>query len=68
MRDFLAGHPPYSQFDALACRMTGRYLPRGSGFPPPDAARSSLYVLRKGAAQLRCADGIRISTIASAAS
>ena len=67
IRDFLAAHPLFSQLDAaardaMACRMTVRYLPRGSDFPP-DAAQPSLYILRKGTLEQRDTGGMLIAKL-----
>ncbi len=61
IREFLAGHPPFDQLpaqalDRLPKELSVRYLRRGSTFPPKDADGDYLYVLRKGAVDLRDAD------------
>ncbi len=61
IREFLASHPPFDQLPAevlerLPKELTIRYLRRGSAFPPGDEAPQGLYVIRKGAVDLRDAD------------
>lgn len=58
IRDFLASHPPFDQLsdevlDQLPKELTVRYLRRGTPFPPPDAGQPGLYIVRKGAVELR---------------
>lgn len=58
IRDFLAGQPPFDQLPAdvlerLPKELTVRYLRRGTPFPPADAGGKFLYVVRKGAVELR---------------
>lgn len=58
IREFLAGRPPFDQLcdellDKLPRELTVRYLRRGTPFPPQDAEQACLYVLRKGAVELR---------------
>jgi len=59
VRDFLAGHPPFTALpkaalEVLPRRVSVRYLRRGAAFPPADdAAPGAFYVLRKGAVELR---------------
>lgn len=58
IRDFLANHPPFDQLsdealDRLPRELTVRYLRRGTPFPPPDADQPCLYIVRKGAVELR---------------
>lgn len=58
VRDFLIRHAPFSTLpaetlDELPRRLTVRYLRRGSAFPPDSQDTAALYVLRKGAVELR---------------
>ncbi len=58
IRDFLAAHPPFEQLpsevlDQLPKELTVRYLRRGTPFPPADAGGAFLYVVRKGAVEVR---------------
>lgn len=58
IREFLAGRPPFDQLcdellDKLPRELTVRYLRRGTPFPPQDAEQACLYVIRKGAIELR---------------
>jgi CBS domain-containing protein len=58
IREFLASHPPFDQLtdealDRLPKELTIRYLRRGTPFPPQDAECACLYIVRKGAIELR---------------
>ncbi len=58
IRDFLAAHPPFDQLpaeilDHLPKVLSVRYLRRGTPLPPPDADLEYLYIVRKGAVELR---------------
>ncbi len=58
IREFLASHPPFDQLsdealDHLPRELTIRYLRRGTPFPPQDAGQNCLYIVRKGAIELR---------------
>jgi CBS domain-containing protein len=58
IRDFLAGHAPFdglpdATLDALPKRLTVRYFRRGTPLPPPDADQPYLYILRRGAVEMR---------------
>lgn len=58
IREFLAGQPPFSllpdeQLDSLPKELAIRYLRRGTPFPPADQTKNCLYILRKGAIELR---------------
>lgn len=69
IRDFLADHPPFDQLDDavldhLPKDLTIRYLRRGSPFPPRDADRPCLYIVRKGAVELRNDQDELVSKIA----
>src|SRR5512133_1288171 len=62
VREFLAGRPPFlalpgAALDVLPRHISVRYLRRGASFPPADADPSGLYVLRKGAVEIRDAAG-----------
>jgi CBS domain-containing protein len=62
IRDFLANHPPFDQLpeealDRLPGTLTIRYFRRGLAFPPTDADRPYLYLIRQGAAEMRNAEG-----------
>ena len=69
IREFLASHAPFDQLpssvlDALPARLTVRYLRRGSTFPPPEDPEPSLYILRRGAVELRDSAGSLIGKLA----
>jgi len=69
IREFLAGHAPFDQLpeaelDLLPKRLTVRYLRRGSAFPPPDDAEPNLYIMRRGAVELRDDEGALVSKLA----
>jgi len=69
IREFLASHAPFDQLpdaelDQLPRRLTVRYLRRGLPFPPTDDAEPCLYILRRGAVEMRDADGNLISKLA----
>jgi CBS domain-containing protein len=69
VRDFLAGRPPFmalpdSAIDVLPRHVSVRYLRRGAGFPPAGADPSVLYVLRKGAVEIRDAAGALVEKLA----
>ena len=58
IREFLASHSPFdrlpdSALDALPQRLSVRYLRRGTPFPPTDDDSPCLYILRRGAVELR---------------
>jgi CBS domain-containing protein len=58
IQEFLASHTPFDQLpeDALAQlprQLVVRYLRRGSEFPPADDQAAHLYLLRRGAVELR---------------
>jgi CBS domain-containing protein len=57
IRDFLAQRPPFDvlpeeQLNQLPKLLDIRYLRRTSAFPPVDAQRSYIYILRSGAVEL----------------
>jgi CBS domain-containing protein len=58
IRDFLAAHHPFDALpgealDRLPASLSVRYLRRGTAFPPPDADGPCLYVVRRGAVEVR---------------
>ncbi len=58
IQEFLANHPPFEQLpeavlEQLPRQFVVRYLRRGSAFPPPDDQAAHLYLLRRGAIELR---------------
>ena len=58
IHEFLAKHPPFEQLPAEALeqlprQLIVRYLRRGSAFPPQDDQAAHLYILRRGAIELR---------------
>jgi len=62
IRDFLASNAPFDclpegTLDALPKRLQVRYLRRGSLFPPEDDEEPCLYILRRGAVEMRDSDG-----------
>ena len=69
IRDFLASRAPFdclpeATLDALPKRLQVRYLRRGSIFPPDDDKEPCLYILRRGAVEIRDADGNLVSKLA----
>jgi CBS domain-containing protein len=69
VREFLAGRPPFvalpgAALDVLPRHISVRYLRRGASFPPADADPSGLYVLRKGAVEIRDAAGALVEKLA----
>ncbi|WP_295880469.1 putative nucleotidyltransferase substrate binding domain-containing protein [uncultured Thiohalocapsa sp.] len=69
IREFLASHAPFDRLpadalDALPQRLAVRYLRRGSPFPPDDDDTPCLYILRRGAVEMRDAEGNLISKLA----
>lgn len=69
IRDFLASHPPFDglpkdALNALPKQLTVRYLRRGSNFPPEDEPSPALYILRRGAIELRDRSGDLIGKLA----
>jgi CBS domain-containing protein len=57
IRDFLARHPPFDvlpdeRLNLLPKALEIRYLRRGSAFPPQDASKDYLYVIRSGLVDL----------------
>lgn len=69
IREFLESHPPFDQLpgdvlDALPKKLSVRYLRRGTAFPPEDADGQYVYVLRRGAVELRNSEADLISKLA----
>jgi CBS domain-containing protein len=69
IRDFLASQAPFDclpeeTLDALPRKLTVRYFRRGVPFPPRDDEQPYLYVMRRGAVELRDADGNLVSKLA----
>jgi CBS domain-containing protein len=69
IREFLASHAPFDRLpdavlDTLPQRLTVRYLRRGSAFPPTDDPEPCLYIMHRGAVELRDTDGGLISKLA----
>lgn len=69
IRDFLATHHPFDllpadELDRLPRRLSIRYVRRGMPYPPPDADRPYLYILRRGAVELRDERGELVSKLA----
>ncbi|MEJ2618813.1 MAG: putative nucleotidyltransferase substrate binding domain-containing protein [Candidatus Thiodiazotropha sp.] len=57
IRDFLAERPPFNtltedQLDLLPKQLEIRYLRRNKTFPPQEATKNQLYILRSGAVEL----------------
>ncbi|TVQ86621.1 MAG: cyclic nucleotide-binding/CBS domain-containing protein [Chromatiaceae bacterium] len=69
IQEFLASRPPFDQLpeEAMA-RLPGqlsvRYFRRGTPFPPPDAPAHCLYILRRGAVELRNRGGELVGKLA----
>ncbi|MET0027871.1 MAG: putative nucleotidyltransferase substrate binding domain-containing protein [Candidatus Thiodiazotropha sp.] len=62
IRDFLAQRPPFDmlpedRLNELPKMLEIRYLRRTSSFPPADAERTYIYILRSGAVELLDEDG-----------
>lgn len=69
IQEFLASHPPFDQLPAatlerLPKRLSVRYLRRGSVFPPADADQPYLYIVRRGALEVRNGQGDLIAKLA----
>jgi CBS domain-containing protein len=69
IRDFLASHHPFDLLpkqvlNHLPKKLAVRYFRRGSDFPPKDADQPYLYILRRGAVELRDAHGELVSKLA----
>lgn len=62
IQEFLGHHPPFDQLpkaalEPIPSQLTVRYLRRGSAFPPTDDQARHLYILRRGAVELRTTEG-----------
>ena len=69
IQEFLASHPPFDQLPAevlgrLPRRLAVRYFRRGTPFPPADTEQPCLYVLRRGAVELRDPQGELVGKLA----
>ncbi len=69
IRDFLASHHPFDLLpeevlERLPKQLSVRYFRRGTQFPPKDADQPYLYILRRGAVDLRDERGELISKLA----
>jgi CBS domain-containing protein len=69
IRDFLATHHPFDLLpdevlDYLPRHLSVRYFRRGTAFPPRDADQPYLYVLRRGAVELRDERGELVGKLA----
>lgn len=69
IQEFLASHPPFDQLPAetlerLPKRLSVRYFRRGTPFPPVDAEQPYLYVIRRGAVELRDPQGELLGKLA----
>ncbi len=69
IQEFLTNHPPFDQLPTeilarLPKRLSVRYFRRGTSFPPDDADQPCLYILRKGAVELRNAQGDLVGKLA----
>ncbi len=69
IRDFLASHHPFALLpqevlERLPKRLAVRYFRRGTAFPPRDGDQTHLYILRRGAVELRDAQGELVSKLA----
>jgi CBS domain-containing protein len=69
IRDFLASHHPFDLLpeevlEHLPKKLSVRYFRRGTPFPPEDADQPYLYIVRRGAVDLRDERGELISKLA----
>jgi CBS domain-containing protein len=69
IRDFLAAHHPFDllppeELERLPKRLSVRYFRRGTPFPPADDDQSYLYIVRRGALELRDGRGELIGKLA----
>ena len=69
IQEFLANHPPFDKLppetlERLPKRLSVRYFRRGTAFPPADADQPYLYILRRGAVEMRDAQGDLVSKLA----
>lgn len=68
IRDFLAAHPPFDalpsdRLDRLPRSLTIRYLRRDQPFPPEEERERMLYILRRGAVEIRDRDGLLLDKL-----
>ena len=69
IRDFLAGHLPFDLLpeevlEQLPRQLAVRYFRRGTPFPPDDEDSPALYIVRRGAIDLRDERGELIGKLA----
>lgn len=69
IQEFLASHPPFDRLGQetlarLPRRLSVRYFRRGTTFPPEDADQPLLYILRRGAVELRDRQGELVGKLA----
>ena len=69
IRDFLAAHHPFDllppeELERLPKRLSVRYFRRGTPFPPTDDNQPYLYIVRRGALELRDGRGELIGKLA----
>ncbi len=69
IQEFLASHPPFDQLpqealERLPGRLSVRYFRRGSAFPPTPTEQPCLYILRRGAIELRDKQGELVGKLA----
>lgn len=69
IQEFLASHPPFDQLPEetlarLPKRLSVRYFRRGTVFPPADLDQPYLFILRKGAVELRDPQGELVGKLA----
>ncbi len=69
IQEFLASHPPFDKLpmetlERLPKRLSVRYFRRGTPFPPEDADQPYLYILRRGAVEMRNDQGDLIGKLA----
>ena len=69
IQEFLASHPPFDQLPEetlarLPRRLSVRYFRRGTPFPPEAADPACLYILRRGAVELRNSRGELVGKLA----
>ncbi len=69
IQEFLGSHPPFDQLPEsvlarLPKQLSVRYFRRGTPFPPIDTQRPCLYVLRRGAVELRDTQGDLLGKLA----
>ncbi|MGQ9659768.1 MAG: cyclic nucleotide-binding/CBS domain-containing protein, partial [Thermochromatium sp.] len=69
IQEFLASHPPFDQLPEetlarLPRRLSVRYFRRGTPFPPEATDSPCLYILRRGAVELRNPRGELIGKLA----